>query len=80
LRNKFLEVPSIIRATQSGHLHNERLTMQEFSQILERRIEMLDVAAAANDVSRFVRDVGSLNIWSQEYFKDLALRISITEA
>lgn len=70
----------IIRATQSGHLHNERLTMQEFSQLLERRIDMLDVAAAANDVSRFVRDAGSLNIWSQEYFKDLALRISITEA
>ncbi len=70
----------IIRATQSGHLHNESLTMQEFSQLLERRIEMLDVAAAANDVSRFVRDAGSLNIWSQEYFKDLALRISITEA
>lgn len=70
----------IIRATQSGHLHNESLTMQEFSQLLERRIDMLDVAAAANDVSRFVRDAGSLNIWSQEYFKDLALRISITEA
>jgi len=70
----------IIRATQSGHLHNESLTMQEFSQLLERRIDMLDVAAAANDVSRFVRDAGSLNIWSQEYFKDLALRISIIEA
>ena len=70
----------IIRATQSRHLHNERLTMQEFSQLLERRIDMLDVSSAANDVSRFVRDAGSLNIWSQEYFKDLALRISIIEA
>lgn len=68
-----------VRARQSGHLQEERLSGQEFRNLLERRIDSLDVAAAESDVLRFVKDVESLKIWSREYFKDLALRIGIKE-
>jgi predicted nucleotidyltransferase component of viral defense system len=69
----------IVRAMQSGHLHEERLSEQDFRNLLVRRIDALDVAAALKDVSRFVKDVDALKIWSREYFKDLAQRISVKE-
>ena len=64
---------------QSGHLHEERLSEQDFRNLLIGRIDALDVAAAVKDVSRFVKDVDALKIWSWEYFKDLVLRISVKE-
>ncbi len=69
----------IVRARQSGHLLEDRLTEQDFREMLERRIDALDVAAAKNDVSRFLKDAAALNIWSREYFKELALRITLKE-
>ena len=66
----------IVRGMQSGHFHEERLSELDFRNLLVRRIEALDVAAAVKDVSRFVKDVDALKIWSGEYFKDLVLRIN----
>ncbi|WP_233120927.1 nucleotidyl transferase AbiEii/AbiGii toxin family protein [Chlorobium sp. KB01] len=68
----------IIRARQSGHLRDENLSEAEFRTLLENRIDALNVAAAVNDVSRFVKDAGALNIWSQNYFKELVHRMSIS--
>jgi predicted nucleotidyltransferase component of viral defense system len=69
----------IVRARQSGHLLEDRLSEEEFRELLAKRIEALDVTAARNDVSRFVNDVKVLNIWSREYFTELALRFSLKE-
>ncbi len=68
----------VIRAEQSGKLHEEYLAEPEFRQLLHQRIEALDVAAARNDVSRFVKDVEALKIWSRNYFHELAKRMQIT--
>ncbi|MCW8795799.1 MAG: nucleotidyl transferase AbiEii/AbiGii toxin family protein [Chlorobium sp.] len=68
----------ISRAQQSGYLQEEHLTIPEIRQLLERRIEALDVTAARNDVSRFVKDVEVLKIWSRDYFHVLAKRMHIT--
>ena len=68
----------VSRAKQSGHLHEEHLIVPEFRQLLERRIEALDVTAARNDVSRFVKDDEVLKIWSLDYFYVLAKRMHIT--
>ena len=62
----------ISRAQQSGHLHEEHLTVPKFRQLLERHIESLDVIAASNDVSRFVMDADVLKIWSRDYFPEFA--------
>ena len=68
----------ISRAMQSGNLHEEHLSEPEFRQLLYQRIDALDVAAAKNDVSRFVKDVEALKIWSRDYFHELAKRMQIT--
>ncbi len=68
----------IVRAKQSVHLKSESLTEEEFRNLLERRIEVLDVAEAVKDVSRFVKDVEALKIWSRDYFHELAKRMHIT--
>jgi predicted nucleotidyltransferase component of viral defense system len=65
------------RAKQSGHLQEENSSEQEFRKLLERRIDALDVAAAVSDVARFVKDTEALNIWSRDYFRELAQRVSI---
>lgn len=67
----------ISRAKQSGHLKAEHLTEPEFRQLLHQRIEALDVEAAKTDVSRFVKDVEALKIWSRDYFHELARRMQI---
>jgi predicted nucleotidyltransferase component of viral defense system len=68
----------IVRARQSGHLLEDRLSGKEFRELLDRRIEALDVGAAKADVSRFVKDVEALKIWSRDYFHELARRMQLT--
>jgi hypothetical protein len=68
----------IVRAKQSGHLKAEILTVEEYRNLLEGRIEALDVTEAVKDVSRIVKDTNALKIWSKEYFHELARRMQIT--
>lgn len=69
----------IIRARQSGHLEGS-LSVAEFRQLLESRIDALDVTAAVDEVSRFVNNSEALKIWSRDYFKQLAQRIEVSLA
>jgi predicted nucleotidyltransferase component of viral defense system len=64
-----------MRARQSGDLGNEPLTPALFSDWLTQRIERLDVDSAKNDVSRFIADARVLDIWSRDYFMQLANRV-----
>jgi predicted nucleotidyltransferase component of viral defense system len=69
----------IVRARQSGHLLEDHPSEKEFREFLDRRIEVLDVGAAMKDVSRFVKDVEALKIWSRDYFHELAKRMRIAD-
>jgi predicted nucleotidyltransferase component of viral defense system len=69
----------IVRARQSGHLLEDRLSGKEFRELLDRRIEALDVGAARADVSMFVKDVEALKIWSRDYFHELAKHVRIAD-
>ncbi len=68
----------IIRSKQSGNLQEEHLTESEFRQLLHQQIDSLDINAARKDVSRFVKDVEALKIWSGEYFHEVAKRMQIS--
>ena len=68
----------VVRAKQSGNFQGENLTEPDFRQLLHQRIDALDVVAARNDVSRFVKDVEALKIWSRDYFHELAKHMQIT--
>jgi predicted nucleotidyltransferase component of viral defense system len=57
------------RMYQIGNLQtNQQLTETLLQQLLEKRIEELDVQAAKQDVQRFVKDSWKLDQWSCEYF------------
>lgn len=66
------------RARQSGDWSDEELSIDRFRQLLGKRIDTLDVTSALKDVERFVPEPTALNIWSQDYFHQLANMIRFT--
>jgi predicted nucleotidyltransferase component of viral defense system len=60
------------RARQGGDLSEVILTAEAFQAMLEARIAALDVNAARQDVARFIKTPTQLDIWSHEYFLQLA--------
>ncbi|WP_219841012.1 nucleotidyl transferase AbiEii/AbiGii toxin family protein [Pseudomonas sp. N040] len=65
------------RARQSGDLAAPVLSAEEFRALLEARIHTLDVNSARQDVVRFIKTPEQLDIWSQDYFLQLARMIRI---
>lgn len=63
-----------LRARQSGDLSTEAisLTPENFLVLLKQRIAVLDINAAKHDVEPFLRDASALDIWSTQYFTQLA--------
>ncbi|WP_144281151.1 nucleotidyl transferase AbiEii/AbiGii toxin family protein [Chryseobacterium echinoideorum] len=61
-----------MRAVDSRDWEKETMTEDEFRELLNQRIETVNFEIAKNDVSRFIPDPKVLDIWSENYFKDLA--------
>lgn len=68
-----------VRARQSGDLGDEPLTPALFRDWLTQRIERLDIESAKNDVRRFITDARVLDIWSRDYFIQLANRVRFVQ-
>ena len=60
------------RARQSGDLADDTLSRDDFQKLLSQRIDTLNIKSAQEDVARFVPDPKALEIWSREYFQQLA--------
>ena len=60
------------RARQSGHWPGGDISQEQFIDLLQTRIQSLDVDSVRQEVSRFVRDSSQLKIWSRDYFLQLA--------
>lgn len=65
------------RAVQSGNLVEDRFNKTDFIDLVQKRIRQLDVVSARQDVVRFIKDPLQVEIWSQEYFLQLAQMIKI---
>ena len=65
------------RACQSDSLENDSLDKTEFLDLVQQKIQQLDVASARRDVVRFIKNPEQLEIWSQEYFLNLAQMMKI---
>ena len=64
------------RMRQTGHWDKpEPMTSSEFTQLLVNSIDNLDVDQARQDVAPFVKDPRMLEIWSRDFFRDVAGRI-----
>ncbi|MOA30696.1 hypothetical protein D3C78_1518020 [compost metagenome] len=65
------------RARQSGDVSKATLTAEVFQAMLEARIDALDVNSARQDVARFIKTPTQLDIWSHDYFLQLARMIRL---
>jgi predicted nucleotidyltransferase component of viral defense system len=67
------------RARQSGHWPvDQPFTAADLQTLLVERINSLNVTSARLDIERFIADPEPLAIWSQDYFAQLARRITLT--
>ncbi len=64
------------RMRQSGHWKNkEALSAEAFNALMHDAVERLPVDQARREVEPFVSNPDSLEIWSRDFFKDVASRI-----
>ena len=72
-------IPMVVRvaqrARQSGDWDGPAMERENLMQLLQQRIQTLDIAQAQADVRPFLRDARALDIWSPRYFRDLADRV-----
>jgi predicted nucleotidyltransferase component of viral defense system len=64
-----------IRAMQSGHLKTDSLSKDEMLTLLNERINTLDIDSARSDVERFLHSPAEIEIWSKDYFRQLAEKV-----
>lgn len=67
----------LLRAQNSGDWSKSSITVKEFRQLLHDRIHTVDMKRVKADISRFIPDPAVLDIWSVQYFDDLATRLKI---
>ncbi len=66
------------RMRQSGHYASETaLDESELRSVLARRIDNLDVEAARLEVERFLSTPETVAVWSKEFFRVVAEKISV---
>ncbi|WP_428023783.1 nucleotidyl transferase AbiEii/AbiGii toxin family protein [Arcobacter sp.] len=57
----------------------EGYSEENIKNLLQKRIETLDIELAKDDVKRFISDENELNIWSKEFFSAIANMIKFTK-
>jgi predicted nucleotidyltransferase component of viral defense system len=67
------------RLWQTGHLKEGRiLTPPDLHDLLNARIQALDISLAKDDVVPFVKDASRLDIWSAAFFRDILNAMKLT--
>jgi hypothetical protein len=66
------------RMRQSGDWEGDKpFGLQEFQERFNRVVDALDENQTRREVSPFVRNEGALEVWSKDFFRDLAGRIRV---
>jgi predicted nucleotidyltransferase component of viral defense system len=68
----------VIRAKDSGDWKKDNITEEEFRKLLSDKIDTVKMDYVINDIKRFIKDPRVLDIWSPQYFHDLAGKLKIT--
>ncbi len=67
------------RMRQSGFWTLDRkLSLKDLMTQFEKKIESLDVASAKEDIINFIKDSKQLDLWSKEFFMQIAKKIKIS--
>jgi predicted nucleotidyltransferase component of viral defense system len=67
----------VIRAKDSGDWNKDSITEEEFRQLLSNKIDTVKMDYVINDIKRFIKDPRVLDIWSPQYFHDLASKLKV---
>jgi len=67
----------VARARGSGDLGEEKVTKQQFRELLTKRINSVDMEKVKADAVRFIPDGHTLDIWSKKYFNDLSAHLKL---
>lgn len=69
----------LLRAKGSDNWPQNKITEAQFRELLSKRIDTVDLNRAKEDISRFIKDPRSLDIWSSKYFHDLVEKLKVTQ-
>ena len=69
----------VIRSIQSGDWKKETMSSKEFTQLLIDKIDQVSMDDIKEDIVRFIPDNKPLEIWSKDYFRELARRIRFVD-
>lgn len=67
----------ITRAHDSGDWHTDRMSENDFREILNAKIESVNFDRVKDDIEPFVKDHSSIGTWSKQYFHDLVAHLKI---
>lgn len=65
------------RAVDSGDWSRQTMTPEEFQNLLQERISSVSLDRIKADISRFIPNPQVLDIWSENYFRDLTGHLKI---
>jgi hypothetical protein len=65
------------RSIGSGNWKKNTMTEAEFRDLLNNKIDSVNMDRVKEDISRFIPDQDRLRIWSPQYFHDLAEKLKI---
>jgi predicted nucleotidyltransferase component of viral defense system len=63
------------RMRQAGHWSGESITSETLTGLLKKRFAEVDFQEAADEVRVFLHDAREVELWSKDFFVDLAARI-----
>lgn len=69
----------VIRSIQNGDWNKKSMTRAKFKQLLIEKIDQVSMDDIKDDIVRFIPDDKPIEIWSKDYFKELARRIRFVD-
>jgi hypothetical protein len=64
------------RMKQTGHLGGNILSSERFINMLKEKFRLIDYKQAKNDISPFIKDPRSIDLWSEAFFNAVVSKIS----
>ena len=68
----------LARAKDTNDWQEDNISMEQILELLDKKIESVSFRSIREDVVRFIKNDEVLDIWSQEYFKDLMIKMKFT--
>jgi predicted nucleotidyltransferase component of viral defense system len=68
----------LARAKDTKDWQEDNISKEQILELLDKKIESVSFRSIREDVVRFIKNDEVLHIWSQQYFKDLMIKMKFT--